>query len=61
MLSWTTAPEFTNPLVDHLPYDPEVVSPADHWGHPSGRPGHLHRVDELYATLKARMNHLGLD
>jgi hypothetical protein len=48
MLSWTTEPEFTNRHVDHLPHDPQVVSPMDHWGYPSGRPGHLHRVNELY-------------
>jgi hypothetical protein len=53
MLSWTTAPEFTNPLVDHLPYDARVVSPMDHWGYPSGRPGYLHRVDELYGYYRA--------
>jgi hypothetical protein len=67
MLSWTTAPEFTNPIVDHLPHDARVVSPMDHWGYPSGRPGHLHRVDELYAYYEAlaassprvRMEYLG--
>jgi len=48
ILSWTTEPEFTNRHVDHLPVDPQVVSPMDHWGYPSGMPGHLHRVDELY-------------
>lgn len=65
--SWTTAPEFTNRLVDHLPDDPVAVSPADHWGHPSGEPGHLHRVDELYGYYEAlaessprvRFQHLG--
>jgi hypothetical protein len=67
MLSWTTSPEFTNPLVDHLPYDARVVSPHDHWGYASGRPGHLHRTDELYAYYEAlaassprvRMEYLG--
>jgi hypothetical protein len=53
MLSWTTSPEFTNPIVNHLPHDPRVVSPMDHWGYPSGRPGYLHRVDELYAYYEA--------
>jgi hypothetical protein len=53
VLSWTTGAEFTNPLVNHLPLDPQVVSPADHWGYPSGRPGHLHRVDELYGYYEA--------
>jgi hypothetical protein len=53
MLSWTTAPEFTNPHVDHLPHHPTVVSPMDHWGYPSGRVGKLHRVDELYSYYQA--------
>ncbi len=53
ILSWTTAEEFTNERVDHLPYDPTVVSPRDHWGYASGLPGHLHRVDELYAYYEA--------
>jgi hypothetical protein len=53
LLSWTTAAEFTNPLVDHLPYDAQVVSPMDHWGYPSGRPGQLHRVEELYGYYEA--------
>jgi hypothetical protein len=53
MLSWTTSSEFTNPLLDHLPYDARVVSPHDHWGYPSGRPGYLHRVDELYGYYEA--------
>jgi hypothetical protein len=53
MLSWTTAPEFTNPHVDHLPHDATVVSPRDHWGYAAGRPGHLHRVDELYGYYEA--------
>jgi hypothetical protein len=56
LLSWTTSAEFTNPLVDHLPYDAGVVSPRDHWGYPSGRPGHLHRVDELYGYYQALAN-----
>jgi hypothetical protein len=53
MRSWTTSPEFTNPIVDHLPYDARVVSPMDHWGYPSGQPGTLHRVDELYGYYDA--------
>jgi hypothetical protein len=67
MLTWTTGPEFTNRHVDHLPRDPNVVSPRDHWGYPSGRPGYLHRVDELYSYYEAlaassprvRMEYLG--
>ncbi len=53
MLSWTTEPEFTNRHVDHLPYDPQVVSPMDHFGYPMGKPGDLHRVDELYGYYEA--------
>jgi hypothetical protein len=53
ILSWTTAEEFTNRHVDHLPYDENVVSPFDHWGYASGLPGHLHRVDELYDYYEA--------
>ena len=53
MLSWTTAPEFTNRHVDHLPYDSDVASPLDHWGYASGMPGHLHRVDEFYDYYQA--------
>ena len=53
LLSWTTSAEFTSPLVNHLPYDASVVSPHDHWGYPSGRPGYLHRVDELYGYYQA--------
>jgi hypothetical protein len=53
MLSWTTGAEFTNRHVDHLPEHPTVVSPMDHWGYPSGLPGHLHRVDELYDYFEA--------
>jgi hypothetical protein len=53
MRSWTTSPEFTNPMVDHLPVAPGVVSPADHFGYPIGRPGQLHRTDEIHAYHQA--------
>jgi hypothetical protein len=53
MLSWTTMPEYTNPFVDHLPIADGVVSPADHFGYPIGRPGYLHRVDEIYGYHEA--------
>jgi hypothetical protein len=56
MLAWTTASEFTSPLVDHLPYHPRAVSPADHFGYPMGRPGYLHRTDELYGYYQALAN-----
>lgn len=53
ILSWTTMPEYTTRLVDHLPDHPTVVSPTDHFGHPVGRPGVLHRVDEIYGYFEA--------
>jgi hypothetical protein len=53
MRSWTTMPEYTNPFVDHLPIADGVVSPADHFGYPIGRPGYLHRVEEIYGYHEA--------
>ena len=53
ILSWTTAAEYTSPLVDHLPDHPSVVSPTDHFGHPIGRPGVLHRVAEIHDYFRA--------
>lgn len=53
MLSWTTMPEYTNRFVDHLPVAEGVVSPADHFGYPVGRPGYLHRVEEIYGYHEA--------
>ena len=51
--SWTTMPEYTTPAVDHLPDHPTVVSPTDHFGDPIGKPGVLHRVDEIYGYFQA--------
>ena len=51
--SWTTKPEFISPLVDYLPEGDGVVSPYDHFGHAIGKPGHLHRVDEIYDYYEA--------
>lgn len=53
ILSWTTMPEYTNPLVDHLPADPDVVSPTEHFGDPIGKPGVLHEVSEIYGYFRA--------
>ncbi|HUG38836.1 MAG TPA: M14 family zinc carboxypeptidase [Longimicrobiales bacterium] len=53
ILSWTTAPEYTSPLVDHLPLSATVVSPTDHFGHPVGMPGVLHRTEEIHGYLRA--------
>jgi hypothetical protein len=52
ILSWTTLPEYTNPRVDHLPEHPTVVSPTRHFGYPIGRPGHLHRTDDIHGYLE---------
>ena len=53
ILSWTTMPEYTTELVDHLPAGGAVVSPTDHFGHPIGRPGVLHGVEEIYGYMEA--------
>ena len=53
ILSWTTMPEYTNALVDHLPEGGSVVSPTDHFGHPIGKPGVLHRTDEVHGYMRA--------
>lgn len=51
--SWTTMPEYTTPLVDHLPEHPTIVSPTRHFGYPIGRPGHLHRTAEVHGYMQA--------
>ncbi|MDQ3555158.1 MAG: hypothetical protein M3409_00045, partial [Gemmatimonadota bacterium] len=51
--SWTTMAEYTNPLVDHLPEHPTVVSPTRHFGYPVGQPGTLHRVDQIHGYFSA--------
>ena len=53
ILSWTTAPEYTSPLVDHLPLAAGVLSPTAHFGHPVGKPGVLHRTEEIHAYFRA--------
>jgi hypothetical protein len=53
ILSWTTAAEYTTPLVDHIPDHPTIVSPTDHFGRPIGEPGALHRVDEIHGYFRA--------
>jgi hypothetical protein len=53
ILNWTTMEEYTSPLVDHLISDASVVSPSDHFGHPIGKPGVLHKVSEIYEYLDA--------
>lgn len=53
ILSWTTMPEYTNPVVDHLPADETVISPRDHFGYAIGKPGVLHHVAEIYDYFRA--------
>ncbi|TVP77139.1 MAG: hypothetical protein EA352_04260 [Gemmatimonadales bacterium] len=53
ILSWTTEPDFTNPLVDHLPLADGVPTPADHFGYAIGRPGILHTTAELHGWYEA--------
>lgn len=56
ILSWTTMPEYTTPLVNHLPAHASVLSPTAHFGYPIGKPGVLHRVDEIYGYFTALAN-----
>ncbi|MFW6200917.1 MAG: M14 family zinc carboxypeptidase, partial [Gemmatimonadota bacterium] len=51
--SWTTRPEYINEQVDHIPLRAGVVSPTRHFGHPVGRPGVLHKVDEIHGYFDA--------
>ena len=53
VLRWTTMPEYTTPVVNHLITHPTTVSPTEHFGHPIGKPGVLHRVDEIYGYFDA--------
>lgn len=53
ILSWTTMPEYSNPVVNHLPYSATVVSPRDHFGYAIGKPGVLHHVGEIYGYFDA--------
>jgi hypothetical protein len=54
---WTTKPEFTSPLVDHLPKSATVPSPKDILGHHIGAPKKLTYYGEIlsyYRALAAR-------
>ena len=44
---WTTKPEFSSPLVDHLPKSATVPSPKDILGHHIGAPKKLTYYAEL--------------
>lgn len=50
---WTTKPEFTSPLVDHLPKAPGVPSPKDVLGHHIGAPGKLTYHADAVAYYRA--------
>lgn len=50
---WTTRPEFSSPLVDHLPVAPGVPSPKDVLGHHVGAPKKLTYYNEALAYYRA--------
>ncbi len=50
---WTTAPEFTSPLVDHLPKAPGVPTTKDVLGYYAGAPKKLTRVADLGKYYRA--------
>jgi hypothetical protein len=50
---WTTAPEFSSPLVDHLPVRKGVPTPKDVLGYHVGAPGKLTRTAGLYGYYRA--------
>src|ERR1700719_3523310 len=45
---WTTSPEFSSPLVDHLPRGAGVPSPKDVLGYYIGEPKKLTYTKEIY-------------
>lgn len=45
--SWTTKPEFSSPLVDHLPLSETIPSPKQVFGKHIGAPDTLHYYDEI--------------
>ena len=51
---WTTKPEFSSPLVDHLPKSATVPSPKDILGHHIGAPKKLTYYAELLTYYRAR-------
>jgi hypothetical protein len=51
--SWTTKPEFSSPLVDHLPKSTTVPSPKDILGHHIGAPRKLTYYGELLTYYRA--------
>ncbi len=51
--TWTTAPEFSSPLVDHLPKGGAVPSPKDILGHHIGEPKKLTYYGDLLRYYRA--------
>src|ERR1700759_4949105 len=50
---WTTRPEFSSPLVDHLPKSATVPSPKDVLGYYVGAPKHLTYYGDLVKYYRA--------
>ncbi len=50
---WTTKPEFSSPLVDHLPKSSTVPSPKDILGHHIGAPKKLTYYEDILRYYKA--------
>src|SRR5215467_10726141 len=51
--AWTTRPEFTSPLVDHLPKVPGIPSPKDILGHHIGEPKKLTYYADILKYYRA--------
>lgn len=51
--AWTTKPEFSSPLVDHLPASGAVPSPRDVLGHDVGEPKKLDYYEDILKYYKA--------
>ena len=49
---WTTRPEFSTPLVDHLPLSSTIPSPKQGFGSHIGAPGVLHSQPEINAYFR---------
>src|SRR6202044_4199433 len=51
--AWTTKPEFSSPLVDHLPASTAVPSPREVLGHDIGAPRVLDRYADILKYYRA--------
>ncbi len=49
----TTGPQFSTPLVDHLPAAPGVPTPLEANGYIAGAPGHLSYAAQIHAYMRA--------